>query len=229
MNQNKFFEFGLDTYNVSTIASCKRGTFTSSSDYMYYGLIENTDSAINLFRTIDKTCNNDTYFNNMITSAGCVGASSCTITWTTSWFDSTCLSSMTNTHKAYLKMYCSGAEIPFPLQPYPKNTEVPIWVCSLVVVVICAFILLMFFLYMRSQKVQEDRALAYFTRNKSYATDYTVEISGFDSHANSNTVKCEMFEHIKNVLKTGGFENQIIDIQIAQSHKKFLLQKDQYE
>ena len=39
MNQNKFFEFGLDTYNVSTIASCKRGTFTSSSDYMYYGLI----------------------------------------------------------------------------------------------------------------------------------------------------------------------------------------------
>ena len=38
-----------------------------------------------------------------------------------------------------------------------------------------------------------------------------------------------MFTHIKDVLKTGGFDNPIIDIQVAQSHRKFLLQKDQYE
>ena len=57
MNQNKFFEFSLDTNNVSSTAICTRGTFTSDSSYTYYGLIENGDYAVNLFRTIDKDCN----------------------------------------------------------------------------------------------------------------------------------------------------------------------------
>ena len=139
--------------------------------------IENSDSAVNLFRTVEDSCNDQTYFDSMLSTANCIGSSSCTINWTTSWFDSTCLSAKSSTHKAYLKMYCSGSEIPFPLQPYPKDAKVPIWICSLVVVVINAIILLVYFYYMRSQKKAEDQAIHYFECNKSYSTDYTVEVN----------------------------------------------------
>jgi len=101
-HMNHFFEFDLSKTQTTYQISCELGTFTKDSSYSYYGLIDKTDIAKNIFRQYIDTCNDQAAFESL--NSSCYGQSSCTLTWDSSWYTSSCLTSnsyTSNNKKAY--------------------------------------------------------------------------------------------------------------------------------
>jgi hypothetical protein len=224
--KNKFFEFELATSNVSFALSCTQGTFTADSSYSYFGLVPTAAHAKYIYRQLDKTCNNDTTFDAAL--AGCYGKTSCSVTWNTNWFDATCLAALTG-QKAYLKMYCIDARIDFPIFPYPMTEPIRQWVLNFIIVIVNAIILLVFFWFMHAQAKLEKNATDYYLSSKGYASNYTIQITGFLADCNAEDLLVDLYGHLRKYLEPEGLENSIYDIQLAQSYKKFYIQKNMYE
>jgi len=95
--------------------------------------------------------------------------------------------------------------------------------------VVNAICLILFFFFIYAQRKDEKKAAKYYLANKAYCSDYSVEIQGFNQNDNELSVLADVYSHVKGMLKTGEFEESIVDIQVAGSHKKFMLQKRSFE